>query len=642
MTFKEVAIKNFTSHIRRYLVYFFCSSFTIMLFFIYTTILFNQSFMDTANEKGYFSLVYMSIGSVLIFSAFFINYAHSSFVKSRSSEFALFMTLGLTKKNLSRMILIENAIILVVSMIVGLFSGALFSRLFFMIVRKLIGDAPIEYTLNPMSFLATLIVFTLIYAVAIYMSRRVILKLSILKLLKKKREGSHGKVRIKASVIVIIIFLTASAAMLVMARGKDFSDKAYMYLVYAVFAFPSMYMIIAQGWNLYYHYRKGNKRRYYNNILSDSEIEYSFAGNKKILFVLSLLSAMIIFFVASPISLFSLSERLAEGERLSHVEYVEFGSVNTLADGRMEQLLAQSETPLKEAVDQEFLILKARDGEEESDKPVISEAMYKEINQDAEPVKQGEILVVITAMFPGKKEFVGTDSILLNTGNVAVEFKNAGSVKGKAINRNAFPSEVTLVLNDGDYAAIRSNIEEDRIGTLHLLYFKNWRKTEAFVDELRGSFEKPSERYGVDSFLAAYHEVKQIYAMMIFFTSFMGGLFLIAAGSILILKQYSDLSHIRELYNRLNKIGMTKKEFMRMQASAQKLIFFTPLVFGTAIGFVYMYMTTFILGGGYMVGVFFRNSILVVVLYFISQTIFYRFSLERLKKNVLRDSIYTN
>ncbi len=596
--------------------------------------------METAYEKGYFSLVYMSIGSVLIFSAFFINYAHSSFVKSRNSEFALFMTLGLTKKNLSRMILIENAIILLVSMVVGLFSGALFSRLFFMIVRKLIGDAPIEYTLNPLSFLVTLAVFILIYAVAILMSRRIILKLSIMKLLKKKREGSHGKVRLAACVIAIVIFLTASAAMLVMSHGKDFSDKAYMYLVYAVFAFPSMYIIISQGWNLYYHYRKRNKRRYYDNILSDSEIEYSFAGNKKILFVLSLLSAMIIFFVASPISLFSLSERLAEGERLSHVEYVEFGSVNTLAEGRLEQLLAGSETPLKEAVDHEFLIIKAHDGEVEVDKPVISETLYKEINQDAEPVKQGEVLVVITAMFPGKKEFAGVDRIPLYSGNVTMELKIAGTVKEKAINRNAFPSEVTLVLNDKDYAAVRSSIEEDQVGTLHLFYFKNWRKTGAFVDALKGSFEKPSELYGVDTFLAAYHEVKQIYAMMIFFTSFMGGLFLIAAGSILILKQYSDLSHLRELYHKLNKIGMTKKEFMRMQASAQKLIFFTPLVFGTAIGFVYMYMTTFILGGGYMVGVFFRNSILVVVLYFISQMIFYRFSLEKLKKNVLREGYY--
>jgi putative ABC transport system permease protein len=413
-----------------------------------------------------------------------------------------------------------------------------------------------------------------------------------------------------------------------------------MYLVYAVFAFPSMYFIISQGWNLYYHYRKRNKRRYYDNILSDNEIEYSFAGNKKILFVLSLLSAMIIFFVASPISLFSLSERLAEGERLAHVEYVEFGSVNTLPEGRLEQLLAGSDTPLKKAVDHEFLIVNTRSGEEELLKPVISETLYKEINKDAEPVNEGEILVVITALFPGKKDFEGMDSIPFITGNETMEFKIAGTVKGKAINRIAFPSEVTLVLNDKDYGVARSTIREDQIGISHLFYFNSWRKTGSFVEALRGSFEKPSELYGVDTFLTAYREVKQIYAMMIFFTSFMGGLFLIAAGSILIFKQYGDLSHMRELYQRLTKLGMTKKEFMRMQASSQKLIFFTPMVFGTMIGFVFMYMTTFILGGGYMVGVFFRNAVLVVVLYFISQTIFYRFSLERLKRNVFQEGYY--
>ncbi len=634
MTFKEVAMKNFTSHIRRYLAYFFCSCFTIMLFFIYTTILFNKSFMDTAKDKGYDSLVYMSIGAILVFSAFFITYAHGSFVKSRNGEFALFMTLGLTKKNLSRLIFIENTIILLVSMVVGLLSGTLFSRLFFLILSKLIGDAPIEYELKLLSFLVTFSIFLLIYAVAICMSRRAILKLCIVKLLIKKREGSHGKVSLVTSLLAITVFLGATAAMLILAHGKHFSDQMYLYLVYAVFAFPSMYYIISQGWSLYYHFRKRNKRSYYNHILSDNEMEYSFSGNKKILFVLSLLSAMIIFFVASPISLFSLSERLAEGERLSEVEYVEFGSTNTLAEGTLNQLLAQSETLLTESVDHEFLIMNTRSGDEELMKPVISETFYKEINKDAESVNKGEILVVSTAFMPGKTEFEGMDRIALYTGNIPTEFRVEGTVKGKAINRKCISSDITLVLSDADYNAIRSKVEADKIGIYHLLYFKNWRKTEPFIKALRESFEQPSTLYLVDTFLEAYVEVKNIYAMMIFFTSFMGGLFLIAAGSILIFKQYGDLSRLRELYQRLTKLGMTKKEFMRMQASIQKLIFFTPLILGTIVGFVYMYMTTFILGGGYMVGVFFRNSILVVILYFISQTIFYRCSLERLRKNI--------
>ena len=309
MTFKNVVLKNFTSHIRRYLAFFFCSSFTIMIFFIYSTILFNESFMEQANKDGFYSLVYMSIVAVFLFSVFFINYAHGSFVKSRNSELALFMTLGLTKKNISRIVLMENMIILLSSMILGMLSGALFSRLFFMIISELIGEAPIEYELKALSFLVTLLVFLLIYGTAVLTSRRRILKLSIVKLMKSRKEGYHGKVRLLTAAIALVVFLGASVAMLVLMKEEQFSDKLYMYLVYAAAAFPSMYLIISQGWNLYYHYRAKNKKRYYAKILSDSEIEYSFANNRRILFVLSILSAMIIFFVASPISLYSLADR---------------------------------------------------------------------------------------------------------------------------------------------------------------------------------------------------------------------------------------------------------------------------------------------------------------------------------------------
>lgn len=637
MTFRNVVIKNFTTHIRRYLAFFFCSSFTIMIFFIYSTILFNQSFMKLANKDGFFSLVYMSIVAVFLFSVFFINYAHSSFVKSRSNEFALFMTLGLTKKNISRIVLLENMIILLSSMVIGMLSGALFSRLFFMIISELIGEAPIRYELNSLSFLGTLLVFLVIYATAVLTSRRRILGLSIIKLMQSRKEGYHGKVRLLTAVIAFIVFLGSSVTMLFLMRDKHFSDKLYMYLVYAAAAFPSMYLLIAQGWNLYYHYRAKNKNRYYGKLLSDSEIEYSFASNRRILFVLSILSAMIIFFVASPISLYSLADRLSEGERTAQIEYAEWNGINSLEQGKLDQLLAESITPLSNAVDHEFLVLNCNNGTEEVQKPIISETLYKEINKKKDIVSEGEILLVITTLAPGYQEMVGMDQLTLYSETFQSDYRITGTVKGKGIHNKAFPSNITIVMNDADYNLLRQRIDEDRIGISHLFNFEDWKKTAPFTEGLRNSLQQISPLFQVDSFLEAYHLLRNIYAMMIFFTSFMGLLFFIAAGSIFIFKQYGDMTHLKESYQRLTKIGMTGKEFIRMQASSQKLIYFTPLILGTMIGLVFMYMTTFLLGGGYMVGVFFRNSILALVLYFISQMIFYLVSMERLKRSMFQE-----
>ena len=53
MTFKEVVIKNFKGNMRKYLSYFICSSFSIMIFFMYSTLVFNEKLNKSPSvEKG--------------------------------------------------------------------------------------------------------------------------------------------------------------------------------------------------------------------------------------------------------------------------------------------------------------------------------------------------------------------------------------------------------------------------------------------------------------------------------------------------------------------------------------------------------------------------------------------------------------
>ncbi|MBU3099033.1 MULTISPECIES: FtsX-like permease family protein [Clostridium] len=59
---------------------------------------------------------------VMLFSAFFIFYAQNSFIKFRKKEFGLFMVLGMTNKNIQRMMIIENGLI-------AIFSSQLFTYL---------------------------------------------------------------------------------------------------------------------------------------------------------------------------------------------------------------------------------------------------------------------------------------------------------------------------------------------------------------------------------------------------------------------------------------------------------------------------------------------------------------------------------
>ena len=139
MTFKDIAIKNFKANFKKYFAYFLCSSFSIMIFFIYTTLIFNNSLLENLADSSMKIYMIMMTFIVALFAVFFLSYAHSSFIKSRNKEFGLYLTLGMTNKDISRLIKIENTIIIFISLITGLIAGTVFSKLFFLIVINLLN-----------------------------------------------------------------------------------------------------------------------------------------------------------------------------------------------------------------------------------------------------------------------------------------------------------------------------------------------------------------------------------------------------------------------------------------------------------------------------------------------------------------------
>lgn len=635
MTFRDVTIKNFMSHMRRYLSYFLCSSFTIMVFFIYATLYFNDSFMKYSKETDFIFMINLGIGTVFLFSIFFINYAHNAFVKSRSKEFALLMTLGLTKKNIGRMIWMENLIILFGSMVFGLLSGALFSRLFFLVISELIEEVPLNYHLDYQSFAVTIIVFIMIYGIAIITSRKSITKLSIIQLLKKSKEVSGSEGRAWIGTFGILLFLGALIMILVMAPREDFVEKSYLYLVYAGSSFLSMYLILTHVGSLYFRYIKRKKKRYYKNLLSFSEMQYSFSQNKKIIFILSILSAMIIFFVASPFALLSISKSIAEESRVADIQFIQLGSINAIEEQELQEILQQGETSFLNEKEQEFLTLSYLVGEEELLKPVISESLYRQLNKEWNTINEGEILELVTTWLPGYQELGGMEEITVYADNISKNFKIAGKVTGAGINIEIFPSKTTLVLNDLDYQRIKNDINDVDIGKVRQFDFENWEKTSSVILALQEKLDNTSEEWPVDSVLSGYKYSRRLYSTMIFFSSFMGMLFFVSAGCILFFKQYGDTEHFKATYKKLSQIGLTKQEIMKIQAKSQKGIFFSPLFFGTIIGFAFVYMTTFLMGGGETIKTFFRYSILIAIIYGVAQVVYYLISMKRFKQSVL-------
>lgn len=137
------------------------------------------------------NLIAPSLGIVL-FSVMFIIYAHASFAKFRRTEFGLFMVLGMTNWDIGRIMLFENSLIWFFSLLTGLVSGTLFSRIFYYLISKIVDIKGINFTASIASYLYTIIFFTVIYILVILINFIVSSNYEIISLLKESRKADRN------------------------------------------------------------------------------------------------------------------------------------------------------------------------------------------------------------------------------------------------------------------------------------------------------------------------------------------------------------------------------------------------------------------------------------------------------------------
>ncbi len=134
MNINSIALKMFRTNYKRYLLYFICNTFSIVLFYCFAALFTNKSFMDRTSEISMISsnVIAPSV-FVSIFLALFVPYSHSAFQKLRRNDYGILMTLGMTEKEIFRNVLFENGMIALISIVTGLIAGTLVSMGFFLL-----------------------------------------------------------------------------------------------------------------------------------------------------------------------------------------------------------------------------------------------------------------------------------------------------------------------------------------------------------------------------------------------------------------------------------------------------------------------------------------------------------------------------
>ncbi|MDD5659500.1 MAG: FtsX-like permease family protein, partial [Actinomycetota bacterium] len=191
MNFSKLAIKNIKQNFSNYFIYFISLTFSVMIFYIFCTLFFNEQFFKISQAS--ISLRGTFKGTAIIvalFSFIFIWYSNSFFIASRKKEIATYCLLGMEKRQIGRLLFYENMILGTAALLLGIFIGTLFSKLFaMMLVYFMKFTSEIKFSINQISVYITLVLFFILFLINSIHSYRIIHRFKLIELFRAQKEG---------------------------------------------------------------------------------------------------------------------------------------------------------------------------------------------------------------------------------------------------------------------------------------------------------------------------------------------------------------------------------------------------------------------------------------------------------------------
>ncbi|WP_041140265.1 FtsX-like permease family protein [Beduini massiliensis] len=204
----KLALRNAKRCFKDYLIYLITLIIAFALIFSFNLIVFTQDIIELSSNMDNFLMMIIFISILIVFIiGILINYMNKFIFEKRSRELGTYLLLGIEKKSISRMFLIEQLILGIISLLIALVIGLFLSQVFVAIIMN-IFELPyiVKFNLTYEAIGLTVIYFLSIYIVVLFRSSRRIKKMNIHDLIyfDKVNETSLFKKKIYRNIIFII------------------------------------------------------------------------------------------------------------------------------------------------------------------------------------------------------------------------------------------------------------------------------------------------------------------------------------------------------------------------------------------------------------------------------------------------------
>lgn len=208
----KIAIKNVKKSFKDYTIYFLTLTLAVCIFYSFNSIESQRALVEmSASGKEYVNTITNIIAYVSVFVAIILGglilYANNFLIKKRNKELGIYMTLGMGKSKISKILVIETIVVGALSLISGLILGIIASQGLSLLVSKLFEFKMTKYTfvISSEAIIQTIFCFGIMFFLVMIFNTYVISKYKIIDLLTMGRKTEE--VKFKNPLVYLITFI---------------------------------------------------------------------------------------------------------------------------------------------------------------------------------------------------------------------------------------------------------------------------------------------------------------------------------------------------------------------------------------------------------------------------------------------------
>lgn len=574
MNFNQIVLKNFTKNIRHYAMFIFSLIVSIVLFFSFVTLKYTNSINNENSMKVIQKGSEIGANFLFFIIVVFLLYASHLFIKRRTREFALYQLIGLTRKNIIRMLFIEQFIMFFVTGIIGMVIGVFGSKILLMIVLKMLDiNTSVSLSFQFPAILQTFILLIVSFILILIQGYLFLRKRSILDMINdnSKSEATKPKITIIEVILGVLGIIMIGFGYYMSTEMFGEFARIVMFVPFIILALTVIgaYLFFRSSVSLIFKTLKRSKHGNVSvtDVVFTSSIMHKMKKNALSLTIIAIISAVTVTVLC-------------------------FGAVSR----------SMIDDTVNQSSPQDFNFIKAKQAEQFEDKleqaHIRYTPVYKELSE-VKVLKDGffkksmnynatDKIFITSNKYFNDKDIVGNHAKMVNFAtsssllkynlNKDIEIKGETKEAFKVIDVNKevdFKNEVSysapvLLVSAEKYDQLKKySTEIHKQYGYNLMNSADWSK----VNKLAKSVDP-----NIQSQKVVRQDFNDSMGILLFVTSFLGLAFLVAAGCIIYIKQMDETEDEMPNFRILRKIGYTHQDMLKGLALKILFNFGLPLI----------------------------------------------------------------